>query len=137
MTRPGGVVVGTSFSTRQHPAKAAIDAELERAGYQAPEWFTVFKAEREPQTGSTDRLRDAATRAGLEDVEAHDIDVALSTLDAKGLAAYRLGMAHIQPFMDALEPERRREIIIAAAAAAAPTLDIPMPLLVLIGRVPG
>jgi SAM-dependent methyltransferase len=137
VTRPGGVVAGSSFSTRQHPAKAAIDAELERAGYEPPPWYAAFKTEREPLTATAERLRDAAVRVGLVDVEAREVDVGLSGLDAEGLAAYRLGMAHVQPFLAGLAIEPRARLLRDAARAAAPTLATPMPLLVLSGRVTG
>ena len=102
-----------------------------------PPWFATFKAMREPLTASAAQLRDASKRVGLVDVEAHEIDVDLAGLDPSGLAAYRLGMAHVQDHLDAMTPAARAALRRDAAAAAAPTLLTPMPLLVLVGRVPG
>jgi SAM-dependent methyltransferase len=135
ITRTSGAIAGSSFSTRPHPAKPAIDAVLERAGYEPPPWYATFKAEREPLTATAERLRDAATRVGLVDVEAREVDVDLSALDAEGLASYRLGMAHVQPFLGGLAPETRARLLRDAADACAETLSVPMPLLVLVARV--
>jgi hypothetical protein len=84
-----------------------------------------------------DALRNAAEAAGVASTAVHDLDVDISGVGADGLAAYRLGMAQIQPFLTTLEADRRAEIELAATAAAAPFLDAPMPMLALVARVQG
>ena len=58
-------------------------------------------------------------------------------MGAGGLAAYRLGMAQIQPFLLALDDVSRAEAERAAIEAAAPFLEVPMPMLALVARVQG
>lgn len=136
--RAGGTIVASTFSTaRQHPAKAAIDAVITGAGFVPPDWFAVFKAERQPQSGSIDALRDAAADAGLTHIAVHDLDVDISSVGGDGLAAYRLGMAQVLPFLDSLDESDRADVERAAVTAAAPHLSVPMPMLALVARVQG
>jgi SAM-dependent methyltransferase len=138
VVRPGGSIAASSFPhARQHPAKDAIGHVVDAAGFVPPNWFATFKAEREGPSGSVDALRNAAEAAGVASTAVHDLDVDISGVGADGLAAYRLGMAQIQPFLTALEADRRAEIELAATAAAAPFLDAPMPMLALVARVQG
>jgi ubiquinone/menaquinone biosynthesis C-methylase UbiE len=137
VVRAGGVILASAFSERQHPAKVAIDDVLARHGFDPPRWFTTFKSEREPQTAWIDNLRDAATRAGLTGVDVEDVGVDLSMLDAEALVGYRLGLAHVQPFLTSLDARSRAALEHEAAIGCAPTLDVPMSLLVLLARVPG
>ena len=128
-----------SFPTeRQHPAKDAIGKVVDAAGFMPPEWFATFKAEREGPSGSEDAFRHAATTAGLTEIAVHDLDVDISGVGADGLAAYRLGMAQMQPFLGSLAAAAaHRGRSAAAIAAAAPFLDVPMPMLALVARVQG
>jgi ubiquinone/menaquinone biosynthesis C-methylase UbiE len=138
IVRPGGSIAASSFPTdRQHPAKDAIGRLIDAAGFVPPEWFATFKSEREGPTGRADALRHAAGTAGLGATVVHDLDVDISEVGADGLAAYRLGMAQIQPFLASLTAARRAEAERAAVAAAAPFLDVPMPMLALVARVQG
>ncbi|HTL85349.1 MAG TPA: methyltransferase domain-containing protein [Acidimicrobiia bacterium] len=138
IVRPGGSIAASSFPTdRQHPAKESIGKVIDAAGFVPPDWFATFKAEREGPTGSEDALRRAASAAGLAHTVVHDLDVDISGVGAEGLAAYRLGMAQVQPFLGSLEAAQRADAERAAAAAAAPFLAIPMPMLTLVARVQG
>lgn len=138
VVRPGGSIAASSFSTdRQHPAKDAIGKLVDAAGFVPPDWFATFKAEREGPSGSEDAFRRAAEDAGLIGATVNDLDVDVSTVGADGLAAYRLGMAQIRPFLGSLDPAQRTETERAAVTAAAPFLDVPMPMLALVARVQG
>ena len=138
VVRPGGTIAASSFPTeRQHPAKDAIGEVVDAAGFVPPAWFATFKAEREGPSGSEDAFRRAAGAAGLTRIAVHDLDVDISGVGADGLAAYRLGMAQIQPFLGSLDGARRAEVEHAAVAAAAPFLEVPMPMLALVARVQG
>jgi ubiquinone/menaquinone biosynthesis C-methylase UbiE len=138
IVRPGGSIAASSFPTdRQHPAKDAIGTVIDAAGFVAPEWFATFKAEREGPSGSEEALQRAASAAGLAHTVVHDLDVDISGVGAEGLAAYRLGMAQMQPFLGSLNAQQRAETERASAAAAAPFLDVAMPMLVFVARVQG
>jgi SAM-dependent methyltransferase len=138
VVRPGGTIAASSFPTeREHPAKDAIGKVIEAAGFVPPDWFVTFKAEREGPSGSERAFRHAATLAGLTAIAVYDLDVDISGVGTEGLAAYRLGMAQIQPFLLALDDARRAETEHAAVEAAAPFLEVPMPMLALVARVQG
>ena len=136
--RPGGTIAASSFPTeRQHPAKEAIGEIIDSAGFVPPNWFATFKAEREGPSGSEAALARAAGAAGLTRIDVYDLDVDVSSVGADGLAAYRLGMAQVQPFLLALDDAPRAEVERAATCAAAPFLEVPMPMLALVARVQG
>jgi SAM-dependent methyltransferase len=138
VVRPGGTIAASSFPTeRQHPAKDAIGKVIDAAGFEPPDWFMTFKAEREGPSGSDDAFRHAATVAGLASIDVHDLDVDIAGVGADGLAAYRLGMAQVQPFLGSLGDAERADTERAAVAAAAPFLEVPMPMLALVARVQG
>jgi ubiquinone/menaquinone biosynthesis C-methylase UbiE len=138
VVRPGGTIAASSFSTeRQHPAKDAIGQVIDAAGFVPPDWFTTFKAEREAPSGSDETFRHAATVAGLAQIDVYALDVDISGVGPDGLAAYRLGMAQIQPFLRSLGDAERARTERDAIAAAAPFADVPMPMLALVARVQG
>jgi SAM-dependent methyltransferase len=138
VVRPGGTIAASSFPiAREHPAKEAIGRIIDAAGFVPPNWFATFKAEREGPSGSERAFRHAAARAGLTAIDVYDLDVDVSAVGADGLAAYRLGMAQIQPFLLALDDAPRAEAEHAAIEAAAPFLEVPMPMLALVARVQG
>jgi len=138
VVRPGGTIAASSFSTaRQHPAKDAIGKVVDAAGFVAPDWFATFKSEREGPSGSEPAFRHAATAAGLARIDVYDVDVDVAGVGADGLAAYRLGMAQMQPFLGSLGTVERADVEHAAIAAAAPFLGVPMPMLALVARVQG
>ena len=122
---PGGA------SRRQHLLDAAASGEGgHRRGARAstaivpPPWFATFKAEREPLSGigrAVARCRPCAS--GSSTSRRTRSTSTSSGLDADGLAAYRLGMAHVQDHSStALTPAARAALRRDAAAAAAPTL---------------
>ena len=138
VVRPGGTIAASSFPTeRQHPAKDAIGKVVDAAGFVPPDWFATFKTEREGPSGSEEAFRHAATVAGLIRIDVYDLDVDVSGVGADGLAAYRLGMAQMRPFLGSLGDAERVEVEHAAIAAAAPFLGVPMPMLALVARVQG
>jgi SAM-dependent methyltransferase len=138
VVRPGGTIGASSFSTaRRHPAKDAIGDVVDAAGFVPPDWFETFKTEREGPAGSEDAFRHAGTVAGLARIDVYEVDVDVSGVGADGLAAYRLGMAQMQPFLGSLGDVERAEVEHAAIAAAAPFLGVPMPMLAFVARVQG
>jgi SAM-dependent methyltransferase len=134
VTRPGGRVVATTFGADEHPMKAAVDEVLISHGYEHPPWYTSFKRSRIPLTASVDAFTAVGLDGGLTDVTVDAMHVDLSDLPLSATIAYRLGMAHIAPFIATLATARRSavEAEITSAIQHLPPLRLPM--LVLAGR---
>jgi SAM-dependent methyltransferase len=117
-----------------HPAKAAVDEVLGSFGYRPPAWYVTFKQDTEPQASDAARLNRDAAAAGYADVRLQTVTVKVG-LDSPGqLAAWRLGMAHVAPFVCSLPAARQAELRQAAAAAVAGTGPLIVSMLVLTAR---
>jgi hypothetical protein len=111
-----------------------VAAEL---GYRHPAWYTRLKCELEPLSNAPDLLEAIATDAALLDVTVHD-RIVDSGLDSPAqVVEYRLGMAHMAPFVDGLSPTQRAALVHEAEAAVARSGQSVRPrLLILSSRAP-
>jgi len=118
-----------------HPAKALVDGVAARFGFSAPAWYTRLKTQFEPEVDDPARLQVLARSAGYRRVEVstHLVDAGLRT--PQELTAWRLGMAHLAPFLATLapflatlEPARRDELRAQChrELAQAPPLRVPL-----------
>jgi len=121
----GVVLVGLFAAAPANGAKAVVDSVAERFGYVAPSWYVRLKRELEPMTNTTALLSDCARRAGLADVVVSERVVDTGITTPADIVATRIGMAHLAPFVDGLDPVQRRAFIDAATAAVA---EDPQPL---------
>lgn len=121
-----GVILASSFSSRSsHPAKIQVEDVAAQWGWQAPPWYQRLKSEFEPRVASLGALADLARSAGLHDVVVEEREVNTGISSPEVLVAWRLGMAHLAPFVAALpRPERARFLARARAAVG----DRPQPL---------
>lgn len=118
VTRPGHPVLATSFlSAHEDPFKRGIEEVLLRRGYRRPEWYEVFKREREARVGDASGLADIAREAALSSASVSVAEIEVGMLDAAALVAWRFGMAHVAPFLAGLHP-RTRSLVTAEAVAA-------------------
>jgi SAM-dependent methyltransferase len=102
-----------------HPAKGVVEAVLARHGYRPPGWYEVFKRDTEPQATDPAVLRAAAAVAGFTRIEVTTVEVVTELATPADLAAWRLGMAHVAPFVAALKPAGQGALRQAAQAAVA------------------
>jgi SAM-dependent methyltransferase len=111
-----------------HPAKAAVDEALRTFGYRPPAWYVTFKRDTEPRAGDPAALAAAAVAAGFAGVRVRTITVATGLSAPAQLAGWRLGMAHIAPFMRSLDAARQAAVRNAAefALTGAGPLDVSM-----------
>jgi ubiquinone/menaquinone biosynthesis C-methylase UbiE len=116
-----------------HPAKQAVDDVLTAFGYQVPGWYRTFKAETEPRAADASLLAEAASAAGFARVGVRTVTVPTTLTTPAELTCWRLGMAHVAPFLAGLSPARRDRLTEAAEAAvsrAVPAeggpLEVPM-----------
>jgi ubiquinone/menaquinone biosynthesis C-methylase UbiE len=138
VVRPGGRVIATVFGEADARAsKDAVDMVAREFGYHPPDWYVQLKTRTEPQSNTPALFRDCAESAGLQDIDVADltVDSGLSTPEA--IAGYRLGLAHLAPFVASLPPERRTELIQRAVTAVRERGQAVWPrVLVLSSRVP-
>jgi hypothetical protein len=111
-----------------HPAKAAVDEALRTFGYRPPAWYVTFKRDTEPRAGDPAAFAGFAAAAGFAGVRVRTITVATGLSAPAQLAGWRLGMAHIAPFMRSLDAARQAAVRSAAefALTGAGPLDVSM-----------
>ena len=133
--RVGGALAASSFAPGwTHPAKAAVDDTLGSFGYRPPGWYLEFKRDTEPRAGDPAELIRLATAAGFTTARVRAITVATGLYAPAQLAAWRLGMAHTAPFVNALSETRRGELRRAAESAVAGSGPLVVGMLVLFAR---
>jgi ubiquinone/menaquinone biosynthesis C-methylase UbiE len=138
VTRPGGIVVATSFpagpAVPGHPVKVAIDHVLTRYGYQPPDWYLALKTTGEARVGEQAALESLGAAAGLHHISVDQVSVDIDDIDDSALVRWRLGMAQVAPWVQAQEPARQADITDAAGQALEAIAPVPLPMLVLRGR---
>lgn len=127
--RVGRSIVASAFEAGwTHPAKAVVDDVLAEFGFTAPDWHVALKHHLEPRVGDPRRLALAATAAGYHRVDVTVVSVPSGLTTPAELVRWRLGMAHLVPFLQTLTPADRERARLAAEAAldGAPPLVVPM-----------
>jgi SAM-dependent methyltransferase len=117
-----------------HPAKAGVDAVLYSCGYRPPAWYPAFKHETEARAGDPGVLAGRARAAGFTDARVETIVVATGVSAPEQLASWRLGMAHIAPFLSSLDPADQAGVRRAAVAAVTGCPPLTVPMVVLTAR---
>lgn len=115
-----------------HPAKPAVDAVLAGFGYRPPDWYQAFKRQTEPRSQDPAWLRGQLAAAGFGDLEIRTLDVRTAVAAPAQLAAWRLGMAHVAPFVAALRADRRAVLKEAAETAVTSAAGGPLTVSVLL-----
>lgn len=133
----GGRVLATAFPARdRHPVKEAVDRVLQGFGYRAPDWYQHLKDTGEARVGDPAVLAALGRGADLKRVRVRELAVSLADLDAAAVAAWRLGMAQVAPFLADLPAPARHELIGRTRSAITPeALAVPLRMLVLTGEV--
>jgi SAM-dependent methyltransferase len=114
-----------------HPAKAAVDEVLAAFGYQPPPWYVTFKRDTEPWASDLVLIGRDAAAAGYTDVRLRTVTVDTGLSGPAELAAWRLGMAHVAPFVGSLTAARRISLRRAAETAVTGTGPLVVDMLVL------
>jgi SAM-dependent methyltransferase len=127
--RVGAGLVASAFPVGwTHPAKEVVEGLLRDLGYVPPSWYRQFKERLEPRVGDPERLAGLARQAGYLRVTVSQIQVSTGIAAPEAMVDWRLGMAHLAPFVGSLTI-RRREFARGTAAGAlrgAPPLAIPL-----------
>ena len=118
---PGGVVLGSVFAEgNAHPAKAEAEAVLREHGFVRPAWYDALKDGTEPLLATPARCAAAAHAAGLASVDVVEVAVDTGISAPADLAAWRLGMPYVAPYVAALPAGERAALVAAVAAALTP-----------------
>lgn len=134
VTRRGGHVIATTFGGDDHPIKGAVDEVLVRYGFVHPQWYRVVKEQRIPLSASAAALAAAGAAGGLAEPRVDELRVDLSDLPTKAAVGYRLGLAHIAPFIATLDATTRSSLDAELADAVEGLPPLALPMLVLSGR---
>jgi SAM-dependent methyltransferase len=124
-----------------HPAKQAVREALRPFGYQPPAWYESMTGESGSLAGDSGpasrdpaRLADQAAGAGFSDVRVRTISVRTGLSAPAELASWRLGLAHVAPFLQSLDAPRRAAARRAAEQAVAGTGPLVASMFVLTAR---
>jgi SAM-dependent methyltransferase len=118
--RPGGRLVSLTFGRdAPHPAKERVDAVAAGFGFRPPVWYRLAKGYEEA-TAEPRRLAALAAAAGLVDVRVDEVRVDTGVDSAADQVRWRLGKAHLAPFVAALPAPVYAELVRAAQAALGP-----------------
>ena len=133
--RVAATLAASSFAAGwNHPAKAAVDEVLGAFGYQPPPWYITFKRDTEPWASDPAALGRDTAAAGYTDVRLRTVTVDTGLSSPAELASWRLGMAHVAPFVSSLPAARQAELGAAAQAAVTGTGPLVVDMLVLTAR---
>jgi SAM-dependent methyltransferase len=129
--RVGAALAASSFAPGwTSPVKEAVEGALRPFGYLPPAWYLRFKHETEPAAGNPEVLARQLAAAGFGHVRIRPVTVRTGLSSPAELAAWRLGMAHVAPFMsslrarDAAAARQAAERAVAASAAGSLTVSL-------------
>lgn len=132
--RVGRAIAASAFlGGWTHPAKAAVDDALAPLGFRTPGWYERLKADVGPLVEDPIRLRELATAVGYRNVRVRTIRVDTGLQTPAELAGWRLGMAHLAPFVSSLAPSQRDAARRSAEEALVGAPRLVVPLVVLTG----
>lgn len=114
--RNGRVVIGVFGAAAANASKDVVDGVAARFGHRRPDWYASLKARTEPLSNTPQLLRACAEAGGLRSPHIDDITVDSGIETPEELVDYRIGMAHLAPFVRSLPPERREEFVGQAIA---------------------
>lgn len=114
-----------------HPAKEVVERILAEHGFRPPDWYLAFKDGPERRVGDPERLAALASAAGHDDVRVRRVDVATGLTAPADLVAWRLGMAHVAPFVATLPAVEQAAVRSEAALELAGAPEVVVPMLVL------
>jgi ubiquinone/menaquinone biosynthesis C-methylase UbiE len=130
--RVGSAVVASAFAPGPgHPVKAAVDEVFARVGFTTPRWYQHQKDVLEPRVEDPEALRALARAAGFGEVEVHRLEVDTGLDSPAAVVDWRLGMAHLAPFVAGLPPDVLRRARGEAEAAVGAMLPVVIPILAL------
>jgi SAM-dependent methyltransferase len=116
VTRPGGVLLASTFGEDRAPAKEAVDEVAAGYGFVAPDWYTDLQvcAQEFRDVSGAERAVAAGGYAEWRVTEER-VDVGLT--DPADVVRYRLGMPHLYRFAAGLPDDVRVSFVADAVEA--------------------
>ena len=112
VVRPAGAVVASVFgASPPNASKEVVDEVAGGFGFERPEWYVALKSATEPRSNTPELLISSASAAGLVDVEVREVIVDSGVETPEAIVEYRIGMAHLAPFVASLEERVRRAFL--------------------------
>jgi SAM-dependent methyltransferase len=131
--RVGAGIAASSFAPGwTDPAKDAVDGALRPFGYRPPAWYSRFKHQTEPAAGDPEVLAAHLAAAGFGQVRIRPVTVRTGLRAPADLAAWRLGMAHVAPFISSLPARDAAAARHAAERAVAASVAGPLTVALLV-----
>jgi SAM-dependent methyltransferase len=118
VTRVGGAVLVSTFSSDRARAKNLVDQVAASYGFTEPDWYLEFKS-RADAIGDRDALGDVLRRVGFPDVTVTESAVDVGIVAPSDVVRYRLGLPQLRAFVSGLEDAVRQDFLADAAAAVA------------------
>lgn len=114
IVRPGGPILAAVYAADDnHDAKSAVERAAEEVGHIGTDWYDWMRGEAAPLLATVERAERALAGAGLVGWAVHH-RIELPQLGPEALVAWRLGMAHLAPFVASLDPLTRRRLEVRA-----------------------
>ncbi len=108
-TRGSPVLAAAYSADDDHPAKQAVDQAAAEQGWISEDWYVALRADVAAILATTAGMQAAAAVDGLSG-EASLLHVPLPELTPAALVGWRMGMAHVAPFLSAAGPSVRRQV---------------------------
>ena len=107
---PGAPVLVAAYAEDDdHPAKRAVDASAAAEGWRPEAWCDAMRSQVTAHLSTVEGMRSSADVPGLVgDATVHRID--FPEIDPAAMIGWRMGMAHVAPFLAAAGPEVRRRV---------------------------
>jgi ubiquinone/menaquinone biosynthesis C-methylase UbiE len=119
--RPGSPVLVSAYAADDdHPAKAAVDEAAAAEGWAPEAWYLDLQDRVVGRIATVDGMAVAAAGSGLRG-EARRLAVDLPDLVPEAMVGWRMGMAHVAPFLATVDAATRRRVAERALAALGPT----------------
>lgn len=115
----GPVIAAVFGATEADASKDAVDRVAAEHGFVAPAWHETLKARTEPLSNTPERLRACAEVAGLGSIAVEDVIVDAGLDSPEAMVAYRIGMAHLAPFVGSLADDQREALVREATVEVA------------------
>jgi ubiquinone/menaquinone biosynthesis C-methylase UbiE len=115
-----GLVIAAVFgAAAANASKDVVDKVAAEYGFVAPAWYETLKTRTEPLTNTPERLRACAQAAGLASASVEDVTIDSGLDSPQAMVEYRLGMAHVAPYVSSLTAAKREALMCDATAEVA------------------
>jgi ubiquinone/menaquinone biosynthesis C-methylase UbiE len=108
--RPGSPVLVAAYAADDdHPAKEAVDRAAAEVGWEPEAWVVAFRATVTARLATPDGMAAAAAGTGVTGAS-RTIAVDLPDLVPEAMVGWRMGMAHLAPFLATVDAATRARI---------------------------